>query len=126
MPSHIKLLHYRVLILTSSYSAWNNSNIIIVEAPIALNKNISSSTYHLEIVSLAYPLNSTGTLTSFVSLVGLHLKSTSNNLLDLGIEVGLNQTHLNYSVVSRSLTPTFAYSLRISTLICNKYYYQRQ
>lgn len=84
MPNHLQLLNYRVMIITADYSAWNNSNIMIVETTILTNKNISSNTSHQETIALASALNSSGTLKSFVSLVGFNVTSTGSNLLDLG------------------------------------------
>ena len=123
-PAQLTAMNVRYLVLTDGYAA-DNVQLIASYTTISGGFNVSSSNP----VSKSIPIisfDTTGGVSSFVSIAGMDVSSNINNLLDLGVILTLpNSVTLQFTVSSTSSTPTLLTSLSLTYIVFNTGYFNR-
>ena len=122
-PAQLTAIDVRYLVLTNSYAA---DNIQLLANTITITGNFSiSSTQSTSATYNINNFNTTGGISSFVSIIGMDVTSSSGNLVNLGTTVSTQSTNLLFTVSSTSSTPTLMNSLTLSFVIFNTGYFNR-
>ena len=113
MPTSISSVTLRYLVLSDSYAA-DNINLLASHLTISGGLNISSTTPATTTVTINN-FNISGGVTTFVSIVGMDLGSTTaSNVYDIGADIQMvNSTNFDIIVSSTSSIPTAFTTLSI-------------
>ena len=112
MPTSISSVTLRYLVLSDSYA--DNINLLASHLTISGGLNISSTTPATTTVTINN-FNISGGVTTFVSIVGMDLGSTTaSNVYDIGADIQMvNSTNFDIIVSSTSSIPTAFTTLSI-------------
>ena len=117
-------MNVRYIVLTDGYAA-DNVQLLASSTTILGAFNISSSNPLTKTVTIS-SFNITGGVSSFVSIAGMNILSSANNLLDLGVTLTLpDAVTLQFTVTSTSSTSTLLEVIALTYIVFNTGYFNR-
>ena len=131
MPSSISNLSFRFLIIAGQYAP-DNTNFRISQYPITgatTGTNISANNSGSIPVTLSPTFNTTGGVSTFVSIFGLDVSSnnpSSNYLFDIGLSVQVDSaTQITLTIYSDSATSTLMRKVVVYVILINDGFFNR-